>query len=253
LKLSVSYRQIEYQEQAQALANQLDVPLLDSAADLNLEISETGLALQLLGKNAPGPIAVNFNSGRMAHRRRGGQNELLGRAVGVGKKTNLSVVDATAGLGGDSFVLADLGCDVVCLERSAVIFQLLQDGWLRGCRDSEIWVRESCARINPIQADAIPWLNEECAQQVDVVYLDPMFPDRSKAARARKEMWLFQQFLEDDMDSKELLSAALARAKYRVVVKRPLRAAPLDGPVPGFDIRGKAVRFDVYSLQKLQD
>ena len=70
----------------------------------------------------------------MRHRRRGGQNELLGKAVGVGKKPALAVLDATAGLGRDSFVLADLGCSVTLAEREPVVLALLADGLERARR-----------------------------------------------------------------------------------------------------------------------
>jgi 16S rRNA (guanine1516-N2)-methyltransferase len=222
-------------------------------AELALTVSELGIFLQVLGKRAPGPIGVDFGSAKMTHRRRGGQNELLGRAVGAGKRSPLTVLDATAGLGGDSFVLADLGCDVISLERSPLIHCLLLDGWQRGAEDGEAGVRAACARMQIQLADAIEWMRDRANPSADVVYLDPMFPERGKAARARKEMWLFQNLLGEDEDTQALLAAALNHAIFRVVVKRPIKAPSIDGPEPTFAIKGKAVRLDVYSKRKLQD
>ncbi len=209
-------------------------------------LGNEGLAIQVLGPAAPGPVRVDFASSRMTHRRRGGQNELLGRAVGVGKLDHLTVVDATAGLGGDSYVLADLGCNVISLERSKLIHALLEDGLRRGSVGDADRVRQACSRIRLHGADALDYLP---GQQVDVVYLDPMFPGGGKKARARKEMWLFQQLLEAQTDAEELLAAALASARYRVVVKRPLKAPPLSGHAPSSSIKGKAIRFDIYGLR----
>ncbi len=253
MKLQVSSVGAPCFERALQLSRALDLPLNSEAqADLLLVVDESGVYLQPQGRRAAGPINVDFSSAQMRHRRRGGQNELLGKAVGVGKKTRLRLIDATAGLGGDSFVLADLGCDVVCLERSPLIHALLVDGVERGLVAADAWVRQVCSRLRVCLADAVQDLSN-LDVSADVIYLDPMFSNRSRAARARKPMWLLQQLVGEDLDTAQLLQAALAKAIHRVVVKRPLKAAPIDGPAPGHAIRGKAVRFDVYSKRKLED
>ena len=190
-------------------------------------------------------MAVDFGSAGMRHRRRGGQNEALGRAVGVGKWPSLSVVDGTAGLGRDSFILADLGCRVLMLERSPVVFALLEDGLARARRADDPWLREVSARLDLLRMDAVDWLSQPAGEAVDVVYLDPMFPGRRKSARVKKEMWLFQQLL-DDPDQAPVLDLALTRVQRRVVVKRPAKAPALEDRTPSFTIPGKTVRFDVY-------
>ncbi len=233
------------ESKAAALAEELDLPTLDTARDplAELVVTPERLELRARGPNAPGAIAVDFSAGGLRHRRRGGHNEPLGRAVGVGKWDRLTVVDATAGLGRDSFVLADLGCEVTLLERDPPVFALLRDGLARGRSGDDAWVTEVCRRMSLVRADAREWLREHRA---DVVYLDPMFPARRKSARVKKEMWLFQQLLEANDPADGLLEAALVAACKRVVVKRPAREAPLAGAEPGFAIPGKTVRFDVY-------
>jgi 16S rRNA (guanine1516-N2)-methyltransferase len=215
---------------------------------------DTGERLELLpqGKMAPGPIAVDFGAGGMRHRRRGGQNEPLGRAVGVGKCSPLFVVDATAGLGRDSFVLADLGCEVLMLEREPVIAALLRDGLRRASEGGDPWLTDVSSRLRLEQVDACEWLAAPADKPVDVVYLDPMFPQRHKSARVKKEMWLFQQLFSGG-GSESLLQRALAQARRRVVVKRPARAMPLEDEAPAFTIPGKSVRFDVYLPPTLID
>jgi 16S rRNA (guanine1516-N2)-methyltransferase len=243
--IAVSAAQPELAQQAADLAAELGLPLIDACPDARalLTLSTDQLALEATGADAPGPIAVDFAAGSLRHRRRGGHNEPLGRAVGIHKWPGLSVVDATAGLGRDSFVLADLGCQVTLLEREPVIYALLRDGLRRGQSSEDAWVAEVCRRMSLERADARDWL---AGQSVDVVYLDPMFPARRKSARVKKDMWLFQQLLEDSDSPVGLLDVALAAARRRVVVKRPSRAPALEEREPAFQLPGKTVRFDVY-------
>lgn len=248
------------EDAASALAVQLGLPLLDTgaAADENLFtalllVSPDILALRAPGRAAPNPVAVDFGAGAMRHRRRGGQNELLGRAVGVGKKFPLRVLDATAGLGRDSFVLADLGCDVTLAEREPVVAVLLRSGLIRAQGSDEQWLRAVAGRMTLVEGDARQ-LGAEVLQSHDVIYLDPMFPPRDKSAAVKKEMALFQTLFSHAAagdDAVALLAWALQAPVSRIVVKRPLKAAPLSGRPPSHTIRGKAVRYDVYVVAAL--
>jgi 16S rRNA (guanine1516-N2)-methyltransferase len=242
---------------AKALALQLQLPLYEvgqtvaaggeMALEALLQVGESGLQLQQLGERPPGPVAVNFGSAAMRHRRGSGHNELLGRAVGVNKKPGLSVVDATAGLGRDSFVLADLGCDVTLFERDPIIHALLADGLHRAANSADPWLVSTSARMHLLAGASDEFLERGVPERPAVIYLDPMFPATGKAARAGKEMWLFRGLLGQDSPGLELLALALEKASYRVVVKRPLRAPPLGPQTPGFAFKGKSVRFDVYT------
>jgi 16S rRNA (guanine1516-N2)-methyltransferase len=233
------------QDRALALAEELGLVLADASVDYLALLHLTPSRLELLpqGEAAPGPIAVDFEDGRMQHRRRAGHNEPLGRAVGVGKWDDLLVADATAGLGRDSYVLADLGCRVTMMEQSPAVFALLRDGLERGRASEDKRVAAACGRML-LERGAAESLLE--AASYDVVYLDPMFPARHKSARVKKEMWLFQQLADTRVPAPGLLDAALKAASRRVVVKRPARAAPLGERKPAFEIPGKTVRFDVY-------
>ena len=235
----------ELHARAETLAAELGLPLADPAGDYLALLHLTPARLELLpqGEAASGAIAVDFDSGRLRHRRQAGHNEPLGRAVGVGKWDGLRVADATAGLGRDSYVLADLGCQVTLMERSPVVFALLRDGLERGRQSGSQQVAAACARMSLAQGDALELL---ASASYDVVYLDPMFPARRKSARVKKEMWLFQQLPGSDDPTPGLLEAALASASRRVVVKRPAKAPPLEERRPAFEIPGKTVRFDVY-------
>ncbi len=243
--------------EAARLAALLGIPLLPTAidprrcdvAEVLLTIDGGSLALQITGRNAPGPVAVDFGSGAMRHRRRAGHNEMLGRAVGVGKRGGLRVVDATAGLGRDSFVLADLGCEVTLCERNP-LFACLLDFALSAAREGDDpWLNEVCRRMRLHRGPA-----QELELDADVIYLDPMFPERAKSAAVKKEMALFQLLLrEEPEDGGALLSWALSRPVARVVVKRPPRAPDLGGCAPSHRISGKAIRYDVYVMRSLAD
>ncbi|GAB3289437.1 class I SAM-dependent methyltransferase [Parahaliea aestuarii] len=256
-RLAVVCDNDEDRERLQALAGELGLPLIESLAptppDLLLSLQQGRLALVQSGPGAPGPVSVDFGGGRMRQRRRGGQNELLGKAIGVGRKSPLRVLDATAGLGRDSFVLADLGCEVTLCERHAVVAALLASGLEQArCSDDE-WLRATARRMQLAAGDARQLPGPSLAA-VDVIYLDPMFPHRGKSAAVKKEMALFQRLIgipEDEGDSEVLLRWALQQPVARVVVKRPLKAPPLDAHKPSHAIRGKAVRFDVHVLATL--
>ena len=89
---------------------------------------------------------MDFVEGAVAHRRKfgGGRGQSIAKAVGLKSGAMPTVVDATAGLGRDAFVLASLGCKVTLIERSPVVAALLQDGLARAAQDPEIgpWVSE---------------------------------------------------------------------------------------------------------------
>jgi 16S rRNA (guanine1516-N2)-methyltransferase len=245
---------------AAGLAQRLGLSLLPAGADPRrneqldavLVTSGDALYLQQTGRAAPGPVAADFGGTAMRYRRRGGHNELLGKAVGVGKKTPLRVLDATAGLGRDSFVLADLGCNVILSERHPVIVEILQAGMCVAQAQGDSWLDEVLGRMRLCPGDARE-ASTGILAEVDAIYLDPMFPQRDKSAAVKKEMALFQLLLDDNdagQDADELLLWALLQDVARVVVKRPPRAPDLAGRPPSHCINGKAVRYDVYVLRK---
>lgn len=206
---------------------------------------EDRLSLKSSDKNAPGAVCVDFVEGALAHRKKygGGKNQLIGKAVGIKSKTKLAVLDVTAGLGRDAFVLATLGCDVVMCERSPVIYALLEDGIKRA--EKESWF--SALSLKLIQADAIDYLSTLSAEnKPDVIFIDPMFPERTKSALVKKEMRVLREVVGADIDSEKLLNAALLVAKKRVVVKRSKLAPMLTDRKADVTYAGKSTRFDVY-------
>lgn len=246
---------------AEALAARLGAAFLGVVPTKRIEIDplvlyldDNGLSLQATGRKAPGPVRAEFVSGKAGYRlaHGGGTGQLIAKAIGL-KRTNqtLHILDATAGLGQDAFVLAGLGHRVTLLERSPVIHALLEDGLARAAADDT--TAAVVSRMTLIHADSIGWLSEKAGQDpvADVVYLDPMFPHRDKSALVKKEMQLFRPVVGDDPDASALLEAALACARYRVVVKRSRRAPAIEGVAPGLTLEGKSSRYDVYPLKAL--
>ncbi len=199
-------------------------------------------------KSLGNPISVDFVDGALRHRidYGGGKNQLLARAIGCHKHPNLHVIDATAGLGKDSFVLAHLGCHITALERNADIHALLCDGIKRGI-DANISTLE---RITLHHSEALPYLQQlPQDSRPDVIYLDPMYPHNNKSALVKKDMRILREVVGDNDDDLLLLNSARQAAKYRIVVKRPLHAPHYANQAPNFDYKGKRSRFDVYLPQ----
>lgn len=217
-----------------------------------LVLTAEGLELRKCDEPKLGGIRVDFAGGTMAHRRRfgGGRGEAVAKAAGIKKSYLPSVVDATAGLGRDAFVLASLGCHVRMIERHPVVAALLDDGLQRAYRDSEIggWMQERMILIHASGIDALA----DITPPPDVVYLDPMYPHRQKSALVKKEMRVFQSLVGADEDADLLLAPALALATRRVVVKRPDYAEPLAGQKAAAAIETKNHRFDIYPCVKAE-
>lgn len=235
---------------AQQWAQRLGLPL-EGEAGYALQLGEAGLQLVELGPQAPGPVRVDFVEGAVAHRRQfgGGTGQMIAKAVGIAQGIRPRVLDATAGLGRDAFVLASLGCQVDLIERQPLIGALLEDGLQRAAADAE--VAGIVARMRLLQGNAIELMAAWQGEAPQVIYLDPMFPHRDKSALVKKEMRLFRPFVGDDLDAPALLDAALKLASHRVVVKRPRKAPVIEGAKPGYALEGKSSRYDIYPLKKL--
>lgn len=232
-----------------ALLQQLqqDFGLSVQADALGWYLCWNGEALVLRHTELPkqGDVLVDFCSGTAAWRRKhgGGKSEAIAKAVGLNKKSGLTVVDATAGLGRDALVLASCGAKVTLVERNPAVAALLADGLRRAAvhPDTADWLPE---RMQLVFAPSQQALTELPAP--DVVYLDPMFPAREKSALVKKEMQAFHQVVGSDQDADALWPLAWQLAQKRVVVKRPGYAEFLAGQKPTMQVEGKNNRFDVY-------
>ncbi|QLG87128.1 class I SAM-dependent methyltransferase [Chitinibacter bivalviorum] len=248
--LLVTHTPPELCAQAQSIGLSLwDTPPSDATHYLHWE--DEHLALRAVNENAP--VFVDFVTGAAAHRRQfgGGRGQPVAKAVGIKSGYLPRILDATAGLGRDGFVLATLGCEVTLIERTPVAYLLLKDGLRRAQQDTS--TADIAARMCLHFGDGRSWLAERAQglgplaeQQFDVVYLDPMFPEPGKRAKSKKDMAAFQTLIGGDEDADALLAPARQIALKRITVKRPRHAPHLAGVKPDFALEGESTRFDGY-------
>ena len=207
------------------------------SCDLYLSLDEDGLSL------TDGKLVLQGDFSQMVRRAAPANlsHELLVRAARLKGVAAPTVVDATAGLGEDSFLLAAAGFSVVLCERDPIVAALLDDALRRGTqaeRVSDVVVR---MRLEPRDAlDVLPQLETP----PDVVFLDPMFPAKRKNALTNKKLQLIQRLERPCTDETALMEVALRSARAKVVVKRPLKGAYLGGIKPNYSLTGKTVRYD---------
>ncbi|BCO09148.1 ribosomal RNA small subunit methyltransferase J [Desulfolithobacter dissulfuricans] len=238
---------------AAELAARLDVPLLAHPPADSLVVRVGANHLELVHCQPHGDLAVRveFVLGAAGYRRQKGGREMLLRAVGARKGERPDVLDGTGGLGRDSFVLAQAGCRVQLFERHPVLALLLEDGLRRAADSPE--TKAAAERITLHGQDVLEYLKvpgPDLREKTPVIYLDPMYPGRDKAAKAKKELQLLQLLLGDSQNREHeeaiLLEAALQAAGKRVVVKRPRRGPFLGRQKPSYCLEGRSTRFDIY-------
>jgi len=200
-------------------------------------------------------ISVDFIKGNLAHRQEfgGGRGQAIAKAIGLKSGNTPSVLDVTAGLAGDSFVLATLGCSMTLIERSPIIFTLIENAVERASLNEKFSpiINQGFNLINQDAIDYISSQLEGSDDPADVVYIDPMYPERKKSALVKKDMQILQRLHDKDDRTSELLETALQYAKKRVVVKRPSHAETLNNRKPNTCIKSKKTRYDIYTIEKM--
>lgn len=166
------------------------------------------------------------------------------------------VVDATAGLGEDSLILAAAGCTVRAAEKVEILARLLQEAKQKALSSEDARMSEICRRIEFVHADSKTYMRELSATgefAPDVIYLDPMFPEVRSKSLPKKKMQLIAALAGSCDDEGELLESALALATTKVVVKRPVKGRYLADRTPSFSHSYKTVRFDVYVVAEKRE
>lgn len=254
--VSVSYTGDHLHKQAQSLASQLDlscVPAVNTESPLQLNLTDE--FIELRDNTVHSTIHVDFIRGSLAHRKQhgGGRGQAIAKAIGLKPGTAPpEILDATAGLGKDAFVLACLGCPITMIERSPIVAILVADAIARAQDDADfqMLLEQGFQLIQANARDYMQQLDETC--RPDIVYLDPMYPEKKKSALVKKNMQILQKLLGQDDDTDELLSTALKVARTRVVVKRPKGSVTITGPKPTMAIASKKTRYDVYVIKAIK-
>lgn len=181
----------------------------------------------------------------------------------------LTLLDATAGLGEDSFLLAAAGFDVTLYERDRTIFLLLEDTLKRAAENPD--TAEITARMHLVEGDSINAMERIAADRQtspagtdgcppngsqkgltpDVILLDPMFPERKKSGLVKKKFQLIHYLEAPCTDEGRLFEAARNAYPSRIIVKRPEKGPTLAGARPSYSLKGKAIRYDIYVLRAL--
>lgn len=172
-------------------------------------------------------------------------------------------IDATAGLGQDSFLLAAAGFTVYMFEQDPIIAALLEDALDRAKSDPvlanivermHLFAEDSISALQrlgtslsrdeqmPQTSDSQPYLTVK----PDVIYLDPMFPERTKSAAVKKKFQLLHHLEHPCENEEELLGAAMNIQPRKIVVKRMAKGPFLAGKKPSYSIKGKSIRYDCY-------
>ncbi|MFK5913511.1 MAG: class I SAM-dependent methyltransferase [Woeseiaceae bacterium] len=267
--ISISYTSDDLKEKAGNFAKSAGYPLVpknEVTTPINLNYTHDFVELCDHEKNIS--IHIDFISGDLAHRQKygGGRGQSIAKAIGLKQGSPPpSVLDATAGLAKDAYVLACLGCSMTLIERSPIIVELIKDAIHRSEEDghfktiletgfnvinqSSIEYLTELANKTLLETDALEMIDPDVIYP-EVIYLDPMYPDKKKSASVKKNMQILQKLLGKDEDTQELLNVALKVAKKRVVVKRPKGAKNLSELKPTYAVESKKTRYDVYIIQK---
>lgn len=230
---------------------------LNSGCELVLLAEGDRLALASSELEEKATLEIDFFEGSLRHRRHfgGGRNQDLAKAVGLNRNPKLSILDATAGLGRDSFVMALIGANLRGNEKNELLATMLQWAHHRAqgsaLFDEDQELVQILERMSFRHRDSVADLG---ANEYDVVYLDPMFPERQKSAKVKKEMQILHQLLSDDeVDEKLLFSTCFAAARSRLVIKRPIKAPAFAEISPQHQVLGKTVRYDLYVKQAIPE
>lgn len=192
------------------------------------------------------PLCIDFLSGPSYYRfiQNKRIDQPLAKAIGIKRGYRPTILDTTAGFGEDSFVLAALGCSVTMLERSGVIWALLNNAITRSLNNPQTH-NIFAEQVKLLHIDSADFL-VATAHSFETIYLDPMYPLHRSSALNKQKMRLLRDLVGSDLDSCHLLPLAINKAAKRTVVKRPLRAAYLAEKPPSFSIKAKSSRYDIY-------
>ena len=190
-------------------------------------------------------LKCSFIEGPILHRLKygKGRGQNLAKAIGMKFNKNRTIVDATAGLGYDAFILASLGANVILIERSKIMFNLLQEA-LTEAKNFGGEISNIIKRMDLIYGDSkdiLPKLNPE------VILIDTMYKERKKSALVKNSMRLVREIVGSDPDYLELIDVALNQASNRVVIKLPRYSDENNNYKPySHQILGKSIRYDVH-------
>lgn len=237
----------KYNEAAEKMAEKLNkkfITDIEAVSDESVLLSFGGDGLSLMS----GGLVMRGDFSSMLSRITNGrlQHEMLVKAVKLKNVTGeLTAIDATAGMGEDSILLAAAGYNVIMYEYDPVIAALLRDSLRRAENIPEL--TGIVSRMKLIEGNSIEAMSA-MSDSVDLIYLDPMFPARQKTGLIKKKFQLLQRLESPCMDEDKLLDAAMGVKPKRLVIKRPAKGPFIANVKPNFSFKGKSIRYDCFSF-----
>lgn len=239
----------EWQEKAEKVRHELkalDIKIVDMPpAHFKLSVSEAIVIEDSSGLK----WSIDFDNDKsLYHFKNPLQNNILLKALGLKPSSKNIIYDLSVGMARDAVMLAQIGFQVVGVERNALLYYLLNQALLMS-------QRQDLKRLQFRHAQSLQFLENLKITENMVFYFDPMFPETKKSALPKKEMQIFRKLVGSDEDAVEVLLMAQKKKLGRLIVKRPLRALALGQdlsnknqqiPDPQFSISGKLIRYDVY-------
>lgn len=228
-------------EKAKNIAERLNIEIITSNKenyDILLSMDESGLALVSDNMKLYGDFSKSIKRIKQNNL----QKEMLIHAVKIkGEKENLIAIDATAGLGEDSILLAAYGYNVELYEKNPIISELLKDAMERAEKISEL--KDIIGRMKVHNEDSIIAM-QNLKYKPDIILLDPMFPERTKSALIKKKFQILHKIENPCSDENEMLSSAIKANPKKLVIKRPLKGEYLAGVKPDYSLKGSSIRYD---------
>ncbi len=216
-------------------------------------------------KGKPNIIKVSLDWHKLQRRivTAGRKSELLLQACKL--TADSKVIDATAGFGHDSLIMASGGAKLVMLEQNPLMLLLLilekermsqEKNWQGLMARLDIKYVNAVKFLQGLQEKtaALNFVERTEMQIADVIYLDPMFPQASyQGAKVGKGMQILHDLALPPTAEQQKLLLTMARQAVtkngRVVVKRP-KNAPFFANVPADESwENDVVRFDGYFYQ----
>ena len=190
-------------------------------------------------------LSVNFMDSALRARKRQFQprKELLLRALGTNRPLP-RLVDATAGLGRESFLLATYGFEVEAWEKNPYLYVLLS------LAAEQLFAHLGLAmeqrRLHFRFGDSEKFLLSQAPELHPLVYFDPMFPEGKKSAQVKKNMQVLQQLDLSSADPLASLHRLKAHGLAKIVIKRPRAVPILDTALCSRYYENDTLRFEVY-------
>ena len=243
--MAIITKDAKYLPRAQALSRKLGIPFFDEKTQKRFFLCvDERLSLEVNDGEKAGSLSIDYSSGAINFRRLSGKQLLLKAVGGSGK----NVLDSTAGLGRDAFILASFGCKVRAIEKSPIIGELVLDALAR-CQSDER-LKKISGRLEFFVGESLGFIKTLAVNSFDTLYIDPMYPEKKKTALPKKEMIVLQKFFGTEPEEVNLQEIFEEGAKKfrRIVVKRPIKGPEL---FPGVKVkfRGSTTRFDVYVFE----